>query len=114
MQDADDSGLTDDVVENILRYVRARVNSEGTKVERLYRLMNGKAEAMEFIARGKDPYIGIPLKNLVVRPGTLVAVIVRQSKVIVPFGDDHIEDGDRVVVIACENGIDDLNEVIHR
>ena len=98
----------------ILRYVRARVNGEGTKVERLYRLMNGKAEAMEFIARGKDPYIGIPLKNLVVRPGTLVAVIVRQSKVIVPFGDDHIEDGDRVVVIACENGIDDLNEVIHR
>ena len=98
----------------ILRYVRARVNGEGTKVERLYRLMNGKAEAMEFIARGKDPYIGIPLKNLVVRPGTLGAVIVRQSKVIVPFGDDHIEDGDRVVVIACENGIDDLNEVIHR
>ena len=42
---------------NILRYVRGRVNSEGTKVERLYRLMDGKAEALEFIARPGDPYI---------------------------------------------------------
>ena len=84
------------------------------QVERLYRLMNDRVEALEFIARASDSYIGVPLKNLTIRKGALVAVIVRQGKVIVPFGDDHIEDGDRVVVIACENGIDDLNEVIHR
>ena len=48
------------------------------------------------------------------RPGTLVAVIVREGRVIVPFGSDHIEDGDRVVIIACESGISDLNEVIRK
>lgn len=99
---------------NILRYVRARVNGGGTAVERLYRLVDGKAEALEFIARAGDPYIGIPLKNLQVRRNTLVAVIVRGNKVIVPFGNDHIEDGDRVVIMAGESGISDLNEVIHR
>ena len=99
---------------NILRYVRARANGDGASVERLYRLMDGKAEALEFIARGSDPYIGIPLKDLHVRSNTLVAVIVRGSKVIVPFGNDHIEDGDRVVIMACESGISDLNEVIRR
>ncbi|MEI3429351.1 MAG: hypothetical protein V8Q82_09095 [Christensenellales bacterium] len=26
--------------------------------------MNGKAEALEFIARANDPYIGIPLRKL--------------------------------------------------
>ena len=98
----------------ILRYVRARVNSEGTKVERLYRLMNDRVEALEFIARAGDSYIGVPLKNLTIRKGALVAVIVRQGKVIVPFGDDHIEEGDRVVIIVCENGIGDLNEVIRK
>lgn len=98
----------------ILRYVRARVNSEGTKVERLYRLMNDRVEALEFIARAGDSYIGVPLKNLNIRKGALVAVIVHQGKVIVPFGDDHIEDGDRVVIIVCENGIGDLNEVIRK
>lgn len=99
---------------NILRYVRARVNGQGTSVEKLYRLVNGKAEALEFIARGTDPYIGIPLKDLAMRRNTLVAVIVRGGKIIVPFGSDHIEDGDRVVIMACESGISDLNEVIHR
>ena len=48
----------------ILRYVRARVNSNGTRIERLYRLADGKAEAIEFIARKGDAYINIPLKPL--------------------------------------------------
>lgn len=100
--------------DNILRYVRARVNGQGTKVEKLYRLMNGKAEAMEFIARLNDPYIGVPLRDLNVRPQALVAVIVRRGKVFVPFGNDHIEAGDNVVIIACDKGINDLNEVIHK
>ena len=99
---------------NILRYVRGRVNSEGTKVERLYRLMDGKAEALEFIARAGDTYIGIPLKDLRTRPGVLVAVIVRKGQVIVPFGNDHIEAGNSVVILSRDSGIKDLNEVIRR
>ncbi len=99
---------------HILRYVRARENVGGTKVERLYRLVDGKAEALEFVPKATDPYIGIPLRDLNIRRGTLVAVIVRQGRVIVPFGNDHIEAGDSVVIIACESGINDLNEVIHR
>lgn len=98
----------------ILRYVRALMNSDGTKVERLYRLLNDRVEALEFIARASDSYIGIPLKNLNIRKNALVAVIARQGKVIVPFGDDKIEEGDHVVIIVCENGIDDLNEVISK
>ena len=77
-------------------------------MERLYRLMNGRVEALEFIARASDSYIGIPLKNLHIRKNALVAVIARQGKVIVPFGDDKIEEGDHVVIIVCENGIGDL------
>lgn len=100
--------------DNILRYVRARANRTGTSVEKLYRLVNGKAEALEFVARKGEAYIGIPLKDLTIRKGTLVAVIVRKGKVIVPFGNDHIEEGDHLVIIACESGISDLSEVIHR
>ena len=99
---------------NILRYVRAHVNSQGTRVEKLHRLVDGRAEALEFIARGEDPYINIPLKDLTMRKGSIVAVIVRDGKVIVPFGNDHIEAGDTVIIIACERGITDLNEVIRK
>ena len=99
---------------HILRYVRARVNGGGTKIEKLYRLMDGKAEALEFVARPNDSYIGVPLRELHKRSNTLVAVIVRAGRVIVPFGNDHIEAGDNVVIIACESGIGDLNEVIRK
>ena len=43
-----------------------------------------------------------------------IRLIARQGKVIVPFGDDKIEEGDHVVIIVCENGIGDLNEVISK
>ncbi len=95
-----------------LRYVRARVNAGGTAVEKLYRLVDGKAEALEFIARKGDPYIGIPLKKLHVQKGTLVAVILHRGKVIVPFGDDIIQEGDSVVIMSTASGVRDLNEVI--
>lgn len=98
----------------LLRYVRARVNAGGTSVEKLYRLLDGKVEALEFIARKGDPYIGIPLKDLNVRPGTLVAIILHRGKVIIPFGNDAIQAGDNVVIIANESGVTDLNEVIRR
>lgn len=100
--------------DTLLRYVRARVNGGGTSVEKLYRIVGGKAEALEFIAREGDPYIGVPLKDLSIRPGTLVAIILHNSKVIVPFGNDVIQAGDSVVIMACESGIRDLNEVIRR
>ncbi len=98
----------------ILRYVRARENRNGTLIERLYRLLDGKVEAIEFIARQGDAYINIPLKDLRLKKGTLVALIVRQNKVIVPFGDDHVEVDDHVVIISVTSGILDLNEVIYR
>ena len=97
---------------SILRTVRALANGYGTAVERMYRIMSDKAEALEFIARAGAPYIGIPLRSLNIRSSALVAVIVRGSHVLVPFGDDTIEADDRVVIITCETGIVDLNDVM--
>lgn len=98
----------------ILRYVRAREHSKGTQIERLYRLADGKAEAMEFIARAGDSYIGTALKDLHIRPGNLVSLILHPGKVIIPFGNDKIEAGDHVVIVSKESGIGDLNEVLYR
>ena len=102
------------VSDRVVGYVRAIQNGVGSGVLTLYRVVDDKAEAIEFIARKGDAYIGIPLKDLVIRKGTLVAVIVRQGKIIIPFGKDHIEVDDHVVIISCDSGISDLNEVIYR
>ena len=68
----------------------------------------------EFIARKGDSYIGIPLKDLNLKKGSLVSIIVHQGKIIVPFGNDHIEENDHVVIISVEPGISDLNEVLYK
>ncbi len=99
----------------ILRTVRTRSGASGpNQVQRLYRLMDGKAEALEFIVHAGEPVIGQPLKTLKVMPNTLVAVIVRNGKVRIPFGDDQLEVGDRVIIVVKENGIDSLGDVIRR
>ena len=69
---------------NILRYVRGRGNAYGTKLERLYRLVNGKAEALEFIPKGTDPYIGIPLRSSTSAPARWWRSS-SEGKVIVPL-----------------------------
>jgi len=95
----------------ILRTVRARANTDGTMVERMYSLINGKAEALEFIARADASYIGIPLRTLKIKEDALVAVIVRNGHVRVPFGDDEIRADDHVIIITMGTGISDLEDI---
>ncbi len=84
----------------ILRQVRALAISQGVAAEKIYRVANGEVEAQEFVAAPGAKYLGKPLSMLRIRKGVLVGVIVRNRKVIVPFGGDHVEAGDRVVLIA--------------
>ena len=48
------------VAESILRYVRALENSKGSNVETLYKLADGKAEALEFKVLNDPDLINIP------------------------------------------------------
>ncbi len=95
---------------DILRVVRSRSSRSFAAVERMYRLLDGKAEALEFIAQAGDNYIHVPLKDLHVIPDALIAVIVREGQVRVPFGNDTIEVGDYVVVISRRAGLSSLGQ----
>lgn len=99
----------------ILRAVRTRGNAERSSgVMRMYRMMDGRVEALEFVAAQSANYTGIPLKNLKVRADALVAVIVRDGHVKVPMGDDTLEPEDRVIVIVKGNGVMTLDDVVGR
>ena len=100
-------------VNNVLRTVRTRSNRASDAVVRMYRLIGGKAEALEFLAEGNMPYMHVPLKDLNIDPDCLIAVIVRENKVLVPFGNDAIENGDTVIIISKRAGVSALDEVIH-
>ena len=90
--------------ETILQYVRAMQNSIGSNVETLYRLVDGKAEALEFVIKGKSEVTDIPLQELQLKPHILVCAINRKGKIIIPKGQDCIQEGDSVVIITTDCG----------
>lgn len=95
----------------ILRFIRGLQNSKGTVMNALYRIAGGKAEAMEFRVSSATRNLKVPLKELKLRRGVLIAVIVRGKKVIIPEGSTCLEQGDDVIVIARDSGILDLNDI---
>lgn len=96
------------------RYARALENSLGSSVETLYKLADGKAEALEFFANSEFEYCNIPLKELHINKNTLIGGIIRGRKNIIPNGDDIILPGDRVVIIAEGAKLKDLADIIDK
>ena len=96
----------------LARYARALQSASGSKVETLYSLMDGKAEAIEFIVMSDFKHIGVPLKQLKFKHNVLLAGIVRNNKSIIPTGDDVILAEDRVIVISSKLGIDDISDIL--
>lgn len=98
----------------LVRYARALENSMGSSVETMYKLMDGKVEALEFVV-GKDCEIAdIPLKDIRFKENILIGGIIREKKtVIIPAGDDVIKAGDKVVVMTSGHRINDLSDIIN-
>ena len=100
------------VVDILLRYVRALENSIGGQVETLYKLMDGRAEALEFKVQADFEALQIPLKVLTLKKDILIAGIVRGRKNIIPSGEDVIMAGDRVIILAAGRAISTLSDIL--
>lgn len=96
----------------LVRYARALQNSMGSRMETLYQLMDGKAEAIEFLVSDEPDIVGIPLKELKLKVGTLIAGIVRDRRIIIPGGNDTIEEGDHVIVLGANRRINELSDIL--
>ena len=96
----------------IVRYARGLRNSLGSKVETLYSLLNGEAEALEFKVMPDFSFVNAPLKTLHFRENVLLAGIIRGKDAIIPNGDDVIRPNDKVIVIAAGQRLYDLGDII--
>ena len=96
----------------IVRYARALENSQGSSVETLYKLMDDKVEALEFIAKPDLDILDIQFKDLKLKSNILIAGIVRDRRVIIPTGADMITAGDKVIVFAANHRINDLSDIV--
>ena len=99
------------VADILVRYARAIGNSIGSKVETLYSLFGGNAEALEFNVEQDFEFAGVPIKKLETKPGILVAGITRGDEALIPGGDDCILSGDKVIVVAKGERLCNLSDM---
>lgn len=98
---------------DIVRYVRAMGNRTGGAVVALHRIVDEKAEALEFRATESFRGLGKKLSALKLKPNILLSCINRRGKIIIPSGNDIIEKGDSVIVVTiADRFINDLNDIL--
>lgn len=97
----------------ILRYIRAMENASSGMIRTLYRLLDGEVEALEFRVDKDMPFIGIPLKDLPVKSGILIAGIVRRNgEIVIPGGNDMFHAGDDVIVVTRGEHLQDVRDIM--
>ena len=98
--------------ELIVQYVRAMESASGAKIKTLHRLVDGAVEALEFSVGKNLPCLGIPLKDLQLRSGILLAGIVRRNgKIVIPSGADKLEPMDDVIVVTTDTTLQDFQDI---
>ncbi len=99
--------------DTILRYTRALGAASGyDRIENLYKLDDGGAEAMEFIISEESPVTQKPLGQLRIKPGVLICSIRRGRKIILPNGQSQLAKGDHVVLVQRGNPIDSIGDIL--
>ncbi len=98
--------------ENIVQFVRAMKNSMGSNIETMHRILNGKAEALEFRIKNNSPVADTPLSALNIAKNALIACINRNGKILIPRGSDIMMPIDTVIVVTTESGLKDISDIL--
>jgi len=99
-------------VNMIVQYARAVQNAGGSSVSTLYKLVDGRVEALEFTARAGSRILDIPLRELSLKKDLLIAGIIRGNKAIIPNGNACIRKDDSVVVVTTNRYFQDLDDIL--
>ena len=96
----------------IVQYVRAMQNTVGSNVESLIKLVDDKVEALEFRVRDNCRFIDVPIKDLNIRKGIIIAYITHKGVSKVATGDTRIQLSDTVIIISKVAGLRDINDLL--
>ncbi len=99
--------------DSIIKYARSMNASLHSNVENLYKLHDGKAEALEFYIKEENELItNIPLVNMRIKKNILVCCIFRHGNVIIPGSQDVLMAGDSVVVVLTNERLHDIKDIL--
>lgn len=100
------------VASEIVSYIRAESNEKGSNVQRLYKLVNDRLEALEFKVSENSKTINIPLKDLKLKKDILIAAIIRDKEQITPNGSTTINANDTIILVTKAMQLNDLDDIL--
>ncbi len=100
------------VAQQLARYVRAMSNSAGSSMETLYKLADGRVEALEFTVGEGFAGAGQTLRELKLRRGVLVCAVIRGAKSIIPDGNTALCPNDHVIIVASAGVVKTLDDIL--
>jgi len=98
----------------ITKYVRSMDLTPDSNIENLFKLENGRAEALEFFIYESSVVTDTPISQLRLKSDLIVCSIMRNGKVIVPTGHDEFKVGDAVIIITTRSRFYDIKDIIKR
>lgn len=97
---------------DILRFVRATENAQDSSLNTLYKIVDNKAEVIEFTVTRDFAGIDVALKDLRTKNNLIIAGIIRDNNVIYPDGMSRLLENDRVIIVTTNQATGELNDIL--
>ena len=99
--------------EYILRYVRALERGKNNNMLTLHKIVDQRAEALEFKVPRSSSMIGRAIEDIDIKPNILIACVNRKGKIILANGKTVVEAGDSIIVVSTDKTLRDVRDMLN-
>ena len=98
----------------ITKYVRSMNQTSDGNMENIFKLENGRAEALEFFIYEPSLVTDTPIAQLRLKNDLIICSITRNGKLIIPTGQYEFKVGDVVIIITTRSRFYDIKDIVKR
>lgn len=104
------------VASKVIRYIRGLAGTQdhedAGQLKSLYKLVDGRVEALEFDVAEDFSALNIPLREVKLKKNLILAALIRGNSVIYPNGETRLMHGDSVIVMTTHENLCDLDDIL--
>ena len=98
--------------EYILRYVRALQSGKDNNMITLHKIVDQRAEALEFKVPDNSSMAGKAIEDIDLKPNILIACVNRKGKIIISNGKTIIKAGDSIIVVTRDTNLRNIKDIL--
>ena len=79
----------------------------------LHKIVDQRAEALEFKVPRSSSMIGRAIEDIDIKPNILIACVNRKGKIILANGKTVVEAGDSIIVVSTDKTLRDVRDMLN-